>query len=70
VPTQLATPLGTKKNKKKQSMDTSAKDGSQIDADNVIAIMLEDLSEEGWQEIERELEEERPASLQRKLAGF
>jgi hypothetical protein len=70
VPTQLATPLGTKKNKKKQAMDTSAKDGSQIDADNVIAITLEDLSEEGRQEIERELEEERLASLQRKLAGF
>ena len=51
-------------------MDTSPKDGRQIDTDNVIAITLDDLSEEGRQEIERELEEERLASLQRKLAGF
>ena len=51
-------------------MDTSAKDGSQNDADNVIAIKLEDLSEEGRQEIERELEEERQESLQRKLVGL
>jgi len=69
VPTQLATPLG-KKNKKKQAMDNNPKDGSAIDPDNVIAVMLEDLSEDGRREIERELEEERLESLQRKLAGF
>jgi hypothetical protein len=62
--------VGNKKNKKKQAMDTSPKDGSQIDSDKVIAVTLEDLSEEGRQEIEQELEEERLASLQRKLAGF
>ena len=44
-------------------MEYSTKDGSQIDTDNVITITLDDLSEEGWQEIERELEEERFASL-------
>ena len=70
MPTQLATPLGKKKNKKKQAMENSPKDGSQIDTDNIIAVTLDDLSEEGRRDIERELEEERLASLQRKLAGF
>jgi len=51
VPTQLATLLG----KKKQAMDNNPKDGSAIDPDNVIAVMLEDLSEDGRWEIEREL---------------
>ena len=47
MPTQLATLPGKKKNKKKQAMDNSPKDGSQIDTDNVIAVTLDDLSEEG-----------------------
>ena len=51
-------------------MENSPKDGSQIDTNNVIAVTLDDLSEEGQREIERELEEDRLASLQRKLAGF
>ena len=51
-------------------MENSPKDGSQIDTDNVIAVTLDDLSEEGRREIERELEGERLGSLQRKLAGF
>ena len=52
MPTQLATPLGKKK---KQAMDNNPKDGSAIDPDNVIAVTLEDLSEDGRWEIEREL---------------
>ena len=51
-------------------MDNNPKDGSAIDPDNVIAVTLEDLSEDGRREIEWELEEERLESLQRKLAGF
>ena len=51
-------------------MDNNPKDGSAINPDNVIAVMLEDLSKDGRQEIERELEEERLESLQRKLVGF
>jgi len=41
-----------------------------IDPDNAIAVMLDDLSEDRRWEIERELEEERQESLQRKLAGL
>ena len=34
----MATPLGKKKNKKRQAMENSPKDGSQINIDNVIAV--------------------------------
>jgi len=71
VPTQLATPLGKNKNKKKPAMgDDHPKDGSTVDPDNIIAVMLEDLSEEDRREIEQEHEEDRLKNLQKKLAGF
>jgi len=50
--------------------DDHPKDGSTVDPDNIIAVMLEDLSEEDRREIEQELEEDRLKNLQKKLAGL
>ena len=70
VPTQLATPLGTKKKKKRHTMSTDPKNGSDFDPDNIITVTLDDLSEDDPRELERELEEEKAQRLKLKLTGY
>ena len=67
VATQLATPLGKKK---RNTMSTDPKDGSDLNPNNIIAVTLEDLPEDERQKLEQELEEERVEKLKQKLAGF
>jgi hypothetical protein len=61
VPTQLATPLGTKK--KIHTMITDPKNTSDLNPDNIIPVTLDDLSEVDWREFKRGIEEEKAARL-------
>jgi hypothetical protein len=61
VPTQLATPLGTKK--KIHTMITDPKNTSDLDPDNIIPVTFDDLSKEDWREFKRGIEEEKAARL-------
>ncbi|KAF0900782.1 hypothetical protein E2562_035243 [Oryza meyeriana var. granulata] len=56
--------------KKKHTMSESAKDGSVVDADNIITVTLDDLSNDERQEVERRLEEEKMEDLRKILAGY
>ena len=51
-------------------MSTESKNGSDIDPENVIAVTLDDLSEDDQRELEEELEKERVERLKLKLAGY
>lgn len=51
-------------------MNTDPKIGSDFDPDNIIAVALEDLSEDDRREFERELEEEKVEKITLKLAGY
>ena len=51
-------------------MNIDSKDGSVVNPDNIIAVTLDDLSEDERREIERQLEEEQAERLRQKLAGY
>ena len=51
-------------------MSTESKNGSDIDPENVIAVTLDDLSEDVRRELEEELEKEKVERLKLKLAGY
>ena len=67
VATQLATPLGTKNI---HTMNTDTKNGSDFDPDNIIAVTLDELSDDDRREVERVLEEEKAEKMKLMLAGF
>ena len=56
--------------KKSYTMSTESKNGSDIDPENVIAVTLDDLSEDVRRELEEELEKEKVERLKLKLAGY
>ena len=55
--------------KKSYTMSTESKNRSDIDPENVIAVTLDDLSEDVRRELEEELEKEKVERLKLKLAG-
>ena len=69
VATQLATPLGTK-NKNTHTMNSDPKNGSDFDPDNIIAVTLDDLSEDDRRELDRKVEEDRAETIRLTLAGY
>ena len=65
----LVTPLRTEK-KKRHTMNSETRNGSDIDLENIIAVTLDDLPKDDRNELERELEEEKIERLKLKLAGY
>ena len=56
--------------KKRHTMSTESRNGSDIDPENVIAVTLDDLSKDDRQELEQELKIEMVEQLKLKLTGY